>query len=90
LRSALSPRLGADERRCRPDDHPAAHPVSVFTGVTTCLVMTNLPSNLRHTFGNWYDLRTWIEYGLSKLKNLFGHFVFSLRVNFYMVRGLQG
>lgn len=39
---------------------------------TTCLVMTNLPGNLRHTLGNFYGLRTWIEYGFKQAKNELG------------------
>ncbi len=39
---------------------------------TTCLLMTNLPGNVRHTLGNLYGLRTWIEYGFKQLKNELG------------------
>ena len=39
---------------------------------TTCLVMTNLPGDLRHTLGNLYGLRTWIEYGFKQAKNELG------------------
>lgn len=39
---------------------------------TTYLVMTNLPGNVRHTLGNHYGLRTWIEYGFKHSKNELG------------------
>ena len=39
---------------------------------TTCLLMTNLSGNVRHTLGHLYGLRTWIEYGYKHLKNELG------------------
>ncbi len=39
---------------------------------TTYLVMTNLTGNVRHTLGNSYGLRTWIEYGFKHIKNELG------------------
>lgn len=39
---------------------------------TTVLLMTNLKGNLRHSLGNHYGLRTWIEYGFKHLKNELG------------------
>lgn len=39
---------------------------------TTCLLMTNLTGKLRHTLGNHYGLRTWIEYGFKHTKNELG------------------
>jgi len=39
---------------------------------TTYLVMTNLTGKLRHTLGNAYGLRTWIEYGFKHAKNELG------------------
>lgn len=35
---------------------------------TTRFVMTNLEGDLRHTLGNHYGLRTWVEYGYKHLK----------------------
>ena len=46
-----------------PDKLPAA---------TTRFVMTNLTGNLRHTLGNCYGLRTWIEYGFQHIKQELG------------------
>lgn len=34
--------------------------------------MTNLEGELRHTLGNFYGLRTWIEYGYKQIKNELG------------------
>ena len=34
--------------------------------------MTNLPGKLRHSLGNLYGLRTWIEYGFKQAKNELG------------------
>lgn len=45
---------------------------TTLPAATTCLVMTNLPGNLRHTLGNFYGLRTWIEYGFKQAKNELG------------------
>jgi SRSO17 transposase len=39
---------------------------------TTRFVMTNLEGELRHTLGNFYGLRTWIEYGYKQSKNELG------------------
>ncbi len=39
---------------------------------TTRFVMTNLEGELRHTLGNCYGLRTWIEYGYKQSKNELG------------------
>ena len=39
---------------------------------TTYLVMTNLTGNVRHTLGNSYGLRTWIEYGFKHIKHELG------------------
>lgn len=39
---------------------------------TTRFVMTNLPGDLRHELGNYYGLRTWIEYGFKQIKNELG------------------
>ena len=39
---------------------------------TTRFVMTNLEGELRHTLGNCYGLRTWIEYGYKQIKNELG------------------
>lgn len=39
---------------------------------TTYLVMTNLVGSVRHTLGNAYGLRTWIEYGFKHCKNELG------------------
>src|SRR5262249_19631054 len=39
---------------------------------TTYLVTTNLTGNVRHTLGNSYGLRTWIEYGFKHIKNELG------------------
>ncbi len=39
---------------------------------TTRFVMTNLAGDLRHTLGNLYGLRTWIEYGFKHIKNELG------------------
>ena len=39
---------------------------------TTCLLMTNLPGDLRHSLGDHYGLRTWIEYGFKHIKNELG------------------
>lgn len=39
---------------------------------TTRFVMTNLEDELRHSLGNFYGLRTWIEYGYKQIKNEFG------------------
>jgi SRSO17 transposase len=39
---------------------------------TTRFVMTNLEGELRHTLGNFYGLRTWIEYGYKQIKNELG------------------
>jgi SRSO17 transposase len=39
---------------------------------TTYLVMTNLAGQLRHSLGNAYGLRTWIEYGFKHSKNELG------------------
>ena len=41
-------------------------------GATTCLLMTNLPGDLRHSLGDQYGLRTWIEYGFKHIKNELG------------------
>jgi hypothetical protein len=41
-------------------------------GATTRFVMTNLTGNLRHTLGNCYGLRTWIEYGFKHIKHELG------------------
>jgi SRSO17 transposase len=41
-------------------------------GATTRFVMTNLAGDLRHTLGNLYGLRTWIEYGFKHIKNEMG------------------
>jgi SRSO17 transposase len=46
-----------------PEKRPAA---------TTRLVMTNLEGDLRHSLGNFYGLRTWIEYGYKQSKNELG------------------
>lgn len=35
---------------------------------TTRFVMTNLEGDLRHSLGNHYGLRTWVEYGYKHLK----------------------
>jgi SRSO17 transposase len=35
---------------------------------TTRFVMTNMEGDVRHTLGNHYGLRTWIEYGYKHLK----------------------
>jgi hypothetical protein len=40
--------------------------------VCSYLVMTNLTGNVRHTLGNLYGLRTWIEYGFKHIKNELG------------------
>ena len=45
---------------------------TTLPAATTCLVMTNLPGNLRHRLGNLYGLRTWIEYGFKQAKNELG------------------
>jgi SRSO17 transposase len=39
---------------------------------TTRFVMTNLQGDLRHELGNFYGLRTWIEYGFKHIKNELG------------------
>jgi len=39
---------------------------------TTRFVMTNMKGELRHTLGNCYGLRTWIEYGYKQSKNELG------------------
>lgn len=39
---------------------------------TTRLVMTNMEGELRHSLGNDYGLRTWIEYGYKHSKNELG------------------
>jgi hypothetical protein len=39
---------------------------------TTRFVMTNLEGELRHTLGNFYGLRTWIEYGYKQSKSELG------------------
>jgi SRSO17 transposase len=39
---------------------------------TTRFVMTNLEGDLRHTLGNFYGLRTWIEYGYKQIKDELG------------------
>jgi len=39
---------------------------------TTRFVMTNLEGELRHSLGNFYGLRTWIEYGYKHSKNELG------------------
>jgi len=45
---------------------------TTLPAATTCLVMTNLPGNLRRSLGNLYGLRTWIEYGFKQAKNELG------------------
>jgi SRSO17 transposase len=39
---------------------------------TTRFVKTNLEGHLRQTLGNFYGLRTWIEYGYKHIKNELG------------------
>jgi SRSO17 transposase len=39
---------------------------------TTRFVMTNMEGELRHSLGNFYGLRTWIEYGYKQIKNELG------------------
>jgi SRSO17 transposase len=45
---------------------------ATLPAATTVLLMTNLEGNLRHTLGNIYGLRTWIEYGFKQTKNELG------------------
>lgn len=45
---------------------------ATLPAATTYLVMTNLTGNVRHTLGNLYGLRTWIEYGFKHIKNELG------------------
>ncbi len=39
---------------------------------TTRLLMTNLPGDLRHSLGDHFGLRTWVEYGFKHIKNELG------------------
>lgn len=52
-------------------DHLTRDPAHLPTA-TTRVVMTNLVGDLRHTLGNLYGLRTWIEYGFKQIKNELG------------------
>jgi SRSO17 transposase len=39
---------------------------------TTRLLMTNLPGDLRHSLGDHFGWRTWVEYGFKHIKNELG------------------
>lgn len=56
-------RLRYYELTSDPEQRPAA---------TTRFVMTNLEGELRPSLGNFYGLRTWIEYGYKQIKNELG------------------